>query len=213
MDATALSWIATIVTVAYFLAPVFAIRRIHSTGTVGNTGFFPFVSMFVNCALWCKYGLLVPDRAIALVNGTGLVLSIIYMGVYYINHQDRDALDKHLLLASLVVYPTLIYSQFVTLDTATRHVGLIACVCSIVMFGSPLSALRRVLAARNASAMSLPVVSMSFVTTALWTWYGALIDDTNVIVPNGIGLVLAVVNLVVIGWFGRGEGGEYRRVM
>ncbi|KAI9224641.1 sugar efflux transporter for intercellular exchange-domain-containing protein [Blastocladiella britannica] len=211
--AETLSVLATLVTIAYFLAPAPAVWRMHSTKQLDAAEFFPFVAMFINCALWTKYGLLLPDSAIFAVNSTGLVLAVIYIGVYYLHAPDHKPLDRLLLAASAIVYPVLLYTQLATRDSATTHAGLIACVCSVVMYGSPLAALRRVIAARSAAAMSAPVVALSLAVTILWTMYGFEVADANIIVPNVLGLVLAVASAALMVFYG-GSGGsiEYARV-
>ncbi|KAI9183071.1 putative SWEET sugar transporter [Blastocladiella emersonii ATCC 22665] len=210
VDVAALSAFATIITIAYFLTPAAAVRGMHKANSVGQADVFPFLSMFINCTLWTKYGVLLPDSVIVTVNATGLALSVVYLAVYYVHTQERDAMENKLLATALIVYPILIYSQFATLDAATRHVGLLACLGTVVMFGSPLASLGRVIAAKNASSMSLTSMVMSLVTSFLWTWYGALVGDSNIVVPNGLGLVLAVASLGVFAYYGRSE---YRRVL
>ncbi|KAJ3362912.1 hypothetical protein GGF31_001301 [Allomyces arbusculus] len=207
----ALSLAATVCTIAYFLTPTRTIREYVTTKSTGATDVFPFIATIINCTLWTKYGILRGDTAVTTVNATGLVLGLVYVAAFYKYTTNRPHVERQLLYAALFVYPVLVYARFFTdASTATRHIGFLAMIFSVVMFGSPLVLLKQVLATRNPAGMSLALSGMSLLVASLWTVYGLTHADVNIIVPNALGSVLALMQVGVIVHFSRTN---YTRVL
>ena len=53
---------------------------------------------------------------------------------------------------------------------------------------------------KDSSVLSLPNLLLGFVVSASWTVFGIVENvDWNIIIPNGIGIVLSIVSLAI--WF------------
>ena len=57
--------------------------------------------------------------------------------------------------------------------------------------------LRDVIRTKSVEKLPFPFISCSFVGSSLWYFYGLLIDDSFVQVPNAIGATLAASQLVL----------------
>ena len=62
---------ATIATVINFLTGIQIIRGYIRKGSTGEASGLPFVAGSLNCAIWLKYGLLIDDYTMKLVNTIG----------------------------------------------------------------------------------------------------------------------------------------------
>ncbi|KAJ3049781.1 hypothetical protein HK097_009223 [Rhizophlyctis rosea] len=190
---------ATVLTVAFFWTNVMAVHALKRGGTVGNA----------SCTFWLKYGILLPNQAIIIVNGTGLLLSIYCLMIFHRYHDRRDQTEKHLATTFLFTLVILAYVRFNSQSpTITHQLGFLACAMSMIMFGAPLLSLRQVLATRNPYPhITLPTAATSFTVCTLWTLMGLSLNDTFITLPNATGGLLALGQLVVLYLF-RGKGGK-----
>ena len=53
-------------------------RKIIANGSIGDISGLPFVVGALNCAVWLRYGILIDDAPLMLVNGIGCSLQIGY---------------------------------------------------------------------------------------------------------------------------------------
>jgi solute carrier family 50 protein (sugar transporter) len=96
-------------------------------------------------------------------------------------------------------------------DKAARDllVALIANTACVLYYGAPCSSMYRVVASRDSSSLLLPMIGVNFLNAILWTVYGYFaLHDMFVVVPNGIGLCLSVLQLCLIAVFPSSQRGR-----
>ena len=82
-------------------------------------------------------------------------------------------------------------------------VGLIGCTMSVIMMGSPLSALSRIISEKSTRSMPFYTSLSAFLNGLGWSSYGLLIcHDYNIYGPNLVGLSLATVQLALYAIYG-----------
>jgi ABC-type nickel/cobalt efflux system permease component RcnA len=72
--------------------------------------------------------------------------------------------------------------------------------CNVVMYASPLAALRNALKLMDPHVIPLLLTLASTAVSAVWLTYGLLSDNWFVAGPNVAGVVLAIVQLAIIGY-------------
>lgn len=165
--------------------------------------YFKCVRCRPNCSLcstllWFKYGYILGDAAMTVVNGFGMLLSMLSLAVYYQNTGYKRVTELQGILGLTVVAAWLvaIARGWLTLD----GVGLSAMSGSVVMYAMPLVSLVRALRQVAGAVICPASVSLEMVTVALlvslaWVAYGACIHDRYVLIPNALGFVLSVCQL------------------
>lgn len=146
----------------------------------------PFLATFVNCTLWMKYGLLLDESLMYTVNGVGLLVSALCLGLYYRHSDDKVTAEKQIIYAFLFLVSVLSYVRFFypIVPTILDQLGLLACVFSIVMFGAPLFSITRVIRSGSAQGqLSLPLASLSFAVSLSWALVGCVLSFL-VLCPN-----------------------------
>jgi solute carrier family 50 protein (sugar transporter) len=122
-----------------------------------------------------KYGLLLDESLMYVVNGIGLLVSALCLGLYYRHSEDKALVERQIIYAFLFLVSVLSYVRFFypIVPTILEQLGLLACVFSIIMFGSPLFSLSRVIRSGSVQGhLSLPVASLSFAVSLSWTLVG-----------------------------------------
>lgn len=202
---TALGIIGNVISFLMFLAPVTTFYKICKwRNTRGYSG-FPYVMTILNCALWVLYGLpIVKPNSILVstINGIGLGIEIIYTLIFLIFCKDRKTLLR---LVGLIL---LISSFFAAVTLATllkfhdhkkryTTIGTICIIFNVFMYASPLSIMRKVIREKSVKYMPLYLSLAMFGNGLIWTAYGAIHFDINLVLPNGLGAGLGACQLLL----------------
>ena len=135
----ALASTASICTVLQFLAGVLVCRKIIKNGTTGNSSALAFVTCYTSCVLWMRYGMLISDHFVLLVNVFGTILQASYVCVFILYSVKKFKIVKQMIAATCflgVVYFYSFYEEDKVL--AARYVGFLSCTVTVLFFASPL---------------------------------------------------------------------------
>ncbi|XP_052267272.1 sugar transporter SWEET1-like isoform X2 [Dreissena polymorpha] len=147
-------------------------RGIVKKGSTGDMSPFTFISYFVACAVWLKYGLIVQNTVVIATNSFGSIMNFIYIIVFYTYSSKKT--DGQLALSHLGSY----------------------CVClTIIGYGAPLVSLSDIVRSKSTESLHFVLILANFLLGLLWTLYGLLIADRYVQVPNFLGAMLALIQL------------------
>eukprot|EP00048_Salpingoeca_helianthica_P017596 m.238077 g.238077 ORF g.238077 m.238077 type:complete len:221 (+) comp21558_c0_seq1:146-808(+) len=192
-----ISQLATLSTILLFLSGLNTVRKIRAARLSTGISVAPFLCAIINCVLWVKYGLLIEDRAILLVNAVGGVLNVFYLKEYYSYSADQASLFRPILGTLCLLIVLLAFVRYSTddHDVAVHRLGLIACTGSVMLFASPLTSLLAVVRSHSTESMTFSFSIMSFIVSTSWSLYGHLTEDVFVMIPNILGVVLSCVQL------------------
>ena len=216
MSHPTLGWTATAATVTLFSSYVQLIRDVRDAGTTAGKNPHVFGGMLFNCAWWLAYGALKADRAILACNGLGGAIALAGAGTFlqYASTSEDANYCRKLYGGVVGTAAGVLMAGHVALPAATLMslVGFVAMSGSVVLFASPLTELKQMLAKKDASNLSPFIIFFSVVATTLWTLYGVLAKDAYIALPNGIGLGLSLVQAGVYWQYGsqggvKGRGG------
>jgi len=154
-----------------------------------------------NCVLWITYGILKGESKIWGTNTVGLVF-----GAYYFVKFARFApvkastlpgsIRQHVNGILILAVSTATVAFLVPLQDPSTFIGNGAILFCLLMFASPLAALKTVLKSRSAKSIPLPFTLATILNCALWSVFGLLeIHDFNVYFPNLLGLSFGLVQL------------------
>lgn len=176
------------------LRTALGIQKAKSTGDLSP---LPFTSLAVNCFVWTLYGILQKDLTVLIPNAYGTVMGSI-AAVIYQKYSERMHTK---LYAAGALMCAAAFKLF--LEKNPSKIGLIGCSLAVLVCGSPLATLGTVL--KNKSTASLPFAN-SFTTwlnALCWFSYGILVaHDIMIFGPNGVGLALASVQMLMFALFG-----------
>ncbi|XP_066594834.1 sugar transporter SWEET1 isoform X1 [Prorops nasuta] len=192
----ALATTASICTILQFLAGTLVCKKYFQKGTTGDSSGFAFVACYMSCSLWLRYGLLIGDSSVVLVNIFGSLLQLSYIIVFLTYSVKKAATLKQLSAATcflVIVYIYCIYEDDKKL--ATERIGFLSCSLTILFFASPLIMLAHVIKVRSAETLPFPIIVASLVVSCQWFAYGCLINDLFIQIPNFMGCILSAFQL------------------
>jgi solute carrier family 50 protein (sugar transporter) len=152
---------APVVCSGVFLAPIPTVANIVSQKSVGSLPLLPYSSMVVNAFIWTTYGILNAESKIWSPNAFGLLMGMYYCAQYqkYLPKHAKNlpgTLSQHARYGSLLMMFTLLLATGLNKSLASLLIGKLGVIVCIVLFASPLAALKEVIATRNAKSIPLP---------------------------------------------------------
>ncbi|KAH7289086.1 hypothetical protein KP509_31G056600 [Ceratopteris richardii] len=204
---TAIGIIGNITAVLLFLSPAptfFEIWRKKSSGSYSGV---PYVSSLANCLLWVFYGLPILTQGLVLVitiNGFGVVLESIYLAIFVPFSHGRERMRMLVFIAVvLIVYAIIVILTLEVLPNGKKamFVGIIAAVINTVMYAAPLAVMKHVITTKNVESMPFLLSLCTFINSCLWAIYGILKVDPYIIIPNVLGVIFGIMQLVLYGYY------------
>ncbi|CAD1475837.1 unnamed protein product, partial [Heterotrigona itama] len=165
------------------------------------------------CILWMRYGMLIGDRFILLVNVFGSILQASYVYVFILYSVKKFKPIRQIIAATCfltVVYFYSFYEEDKTL--ASKYVGFLSCTITVLFFASPLMMLiivgwserkineqnifqAHVIRVKNTESLPFPIIMASLIVSCQWFAYGCLLNDQFIEIPNFLGCVLSAFQL------------------
>lgn len=189
---------ATISTVLQFLTGSVICHRYIRKKSTGETSGFPFVSGFLSCFLWLKYGMLTDEHVVIFVNIVGSVLFFSYVLIYFTFSINKRVVIRQFLAACIFIMLCTVYTTYESnVEKAVTVTGLVCCCVGVLFFASPLTKLAHVIHTKNTESLPFPIIIASFFVSLQWFVYGLLIDDRFIQIPNLLGCLLSSVQLLL----------------
>ncbi|KAL6850050.1 hypothetical protein ACP4OV_020677 [Aristida adscensionis] len=196
--------IGNVISVLVFLSPIKTFWRIVRSGSTEEFESAPYVFTLFNSLLWVYYGVTKPDGyLVATVNGFGAVMEAIYVVLFIIYAVDGATRFKTARLAAAldigafgVVYAVTTFA-ISELELRVMVIGMICACLNVLMYGSPLAAMKTVINTKSVEFMPFFLSFFLFLNGGIWALYALLDRDIFLGTPNGIGFFLGTIQLIV----------------
>mmetsp|Transcript_8573 Transcript_8573/g.14880 ORF Transcript_8573/g.14880 Transcript_8573/m.14880 type:complete len:281 (+) Transcript_8573:88-930(+) len=187
------------------LAPLPTILEASRAKSVGSLPLLPYSSMAANGLVWALYGWLTDSDPVKYANIMGTLL-----GAYYFREFKKyspagssnlpGTINQHLIVVAWVVFVNgFVLSNFPK-HRAAEIVGKEGVLMYIILFASPLAAVKNVIATKSAESIPLPFTIASTINCSLWSLAGYfLMRDFNIYFPSMMGLLCALAQLFLKG--------------
>ncbi|KAH7987092.1 hypothetical protein HPB51_026556 [Rhipicephalus microplus] len=172
--------IADVATISSFIVSLSMSWRVFQRRNSSGVEFFPVAATTVCLQAWILYGGATGDSHVMWVNSLGFVV-MIFNAVVHRTFSSRTGPGLYLAV-TLVLFGT------VSLASSAQWLGRIAAACAVVCNLSPVRRIKE--------KKPLPeIAAMTLVTCGLWTAYGALVGSWPLMASNGLGALVAAVEL------------------
>lgn len=206
-----LGWSGMAAALFLFLSPVATMKRIGREGSTLDFSDTPYVVSLLNCLLWVSYAIFTPGRLQPLVtNGIGTLAQAAFLGHMLWFHAKRKRL---MLLVKLTVALagfclTIIVAKLMghghdDSDRQTKFLGTVADVLNGLMYAAPLSAIGTVIRTRSVEFMPLGLSAGTLACSTTWLVYAIWVGDLYIFMPNTVGVLLGVVQMIVYAYYAR----------
>jgi solute carrier family 50 protein (sugar transporter) len=191
--------VASFLTIAQFFSGVFICRDIQKKGNTRDVSSVPFVGGIMVGLAMLKYGLLLQDDVMLVVNVTAIVLNAIYCAFYYLYSADKwNELFKPLSVSMGLVAVLWGYCAWEDPTLLEFRYGLIVTILMLLLLGNPLLGVREMIQNKDASQIPFVLTLMGTLVTFAWLLYAIILMNNFMIVQNVIGFILCFVQLILI---------------
>ncbi|KAK3439715.1 hypothetical protein EUGRSUZ_B00063 [Eucalyptus grandis] len=199
--AFAFGLLGNIVSFMTFLAPLPTFYGIYKTKKTQGFQSIPYVVSLLSAMLLLYYGLVKKDTLLITINGIGCVIETAYVAAYliYASKNDRVLTLKLFLIMNVLGYGVVLSTTFFLSKGAKRAwiIGWICMTFSLGVFVAPLCILKKVIKTRSVEFMPITLSIFLTLGAIVWFFYGFLLKDFFIAVPNVLGFVLGVIQMVL----------------
>ncbi|KAI3455009.1 hypothetical protein Pfo_011672 [Paulownia fortunei] len=200
--ALAFGLLGNIVSFMVYLSPIPTFYQIYKKKSSEGFRSVPYVVALFSSMLWIYYAFLKSNTTLLItINSVGCFIETIYICFYLFYATKKARVQTLKLLAFLIVcgFGFIILSTHFLVKASERAniVGWICLVFSLCVFIAPLCIVRQVL--RTKSVEYMPFLLSLFLTLSaiMWFFYGLLIKDYNIAIPNVLGFSFGVLQMVL----------------
>ncbi|XP_057539707.1 bidirectional sugar transporter SWEET16-like [Amaranthus tricolor] len=193
--------IGNIISLLMFLSPTSTFKRIIEHKSTEGFESVPYICTLLSSSLWTYYGFIKPEYLVSTINGFGVFVQMIFV-ILFLIYAPRPMKVKTWILVGILnvgFFGAAIVVPELTLKAPNQvdALGLLCAGLNVVMYGSPLTAMKTVVTTKSVEFMPFLLSFFMFLNGATWTFYAVLRWDIYLMVPNGIGCFLGAVQLVL----------------
>ncbi|KAH9248425.1 hypothetical protein BASA81_013919 [Batrachochytrium salamandrivorans] len=189
---------AVLLTIGMFMTNTSTLLQFVRARSTGHSSTMPFVATLINCALWLRYGILMQMPALILPNTIGVTMAIVSLYTFCVYTDRKSGVHAPIMLAILFLYIVFLYVHYAYSSAIMEQYGFLTAAFSVVMYGAPLFSLAKVIQFKTATGLiSFPMTCISMVVCGAWTIVGYKINNPFVIVPNFVGGILCILQMLV----------------
>ena len=203
-------WTGSGLAMFFYISPVVPIiKMMKKELEVKNVPGILLTCSFLNCILWGCYGWINSKLQVWVANYTGGAITLVWIVIYWVY------------FAECKLVPSIIYN-FILLNFIfeigffcfyfKKHVevtGYIAMAFNILMYAAPGEKMITVIQTKNKELLPIYSSITGLACSLCWFMYGCYISTMSMIIPNGIGILCAILQIGV--WlyaYFKAKGGE-----
>ena len=190
-------WVGTAITIYLYFAPcVPFIKVVKEELKYSDSPGLLLIFSGINSFLWIVYGLLQDSIQLYISSGIGGAATVVWITIFLIYFAEKKILLAILLIFVLtccVVGIPVIFFYFV----GAYITGLTAMIFNILMYAAPGEKIYRVITTGNYELIPVFSTAGVFLSSVCWLAFGIYQKDINLIIPNVLGLLFAILQIVI----------------
>ncbi|XP_009778136.1 bidirectional sugar transporter SWEET1-like isoform X1 [Nicotiana sylvestris] len=191
-------------TLLLLLAPRITFQRVIRKRSTENFSGIPYVISLVNClfSMWYSLPFVSPNNMlVTIIAASGTSIQPIHVLIFlpFAPSWKEKAKISGILFLFFLIFSTVALVSIFALHGHKRKLfcGFISGIVGISMYGSPLTILRQVIKTKSVEYMPLFLSIFVFTCGVTWLVYRLLGVDPFIYVPNMIGALLGLVQLIL----------------
>ena len=194
---TVFGWVGSSISLVFFIMPVIPFSKlIRGRLTYKEVPGILLICSFLNCILWTNYGLNNDNFIVYFANSIGGTITLIFITTFLIHFAERKILRS--LLLNLALIGVVVGLSFLTYFVVSADVTVkIAMIFNILMYAAPGEKIYTVYKTGNYNLIPIFSTVAGLFCSACWLIFGIYQGDENIIIPNALGVVFAILQLVV----------------
>ncbi|KAJ6393207.1 hypothetical protein OIU77_022642 [Salix suchowensis] len=190
--------LGNIISFMVYLAPVPTFIRILRKKSTEDFQSLPYLVAMFSSMLWLYYAMLKTDALLLItINSFGCFIETVYIAIY-IAYATRESWG----LFSLIL---LLTHFLLSGSIRVKALGWICVAFSVCVFAAPLSILKQIVRTKSVEFMPFTLSFFLTLSAVMWFAYGLFINDLCVALPNILGFVLGLLQMLLYGIYKNAE--------
>ena len=192
-------WAATCFTICIYIGPILPfIKVIKGKISYEETPGVLVSATYVNCFCWCIYGDMIFSDQVKICNLIGSIITITLISIYLVYEIRKYTLDAILNALIIITGSYATYRGLTIVVDDDAIIGKICNITSIIVYLSPMYLIYKVIKEKN-NYILIPIYIAwaTLISSGLWIIYGIIIKDVYIMIPNVIGIVLAIIQICI----------------
>jgi len=177
-----------------FLIKIYALMK----GNVDYTkiSYLIFLASIMNCLLWFIFGIQIQTLEIYLCNAIGGVINIIYIIIFWYFFGERNFLKFiGLSVATLAILFGIFELLWAVIDNPDVS-QYSAMVFNVIMYAAPGQKIFEVFKTEKYELIPIESSIIGFLCSTCWFIYGAYGKFVSIMVPNGLGIIFSLIQII-----------------
>ncbi|XP_061945770.1 bidirectional sugar transporter SWEET16-like [Populus nigra] len=195
--------LGNITTGLVYLSPAKTFWRIARNRSTEEFESIPYICKLLNAYQWVYYGIIKPNSVlVATINGFGAVVELVFIVIFLMFASTQKIRVRTAILFGVLdlVFPAVSFLLMQLMLHGQLRIdisGIFCVVFSMITYGSPLSAMKTVVATKSVEFMPFLLSFFLFINGGVWTVYAFLTEDYFIGIPNGTGFLLGTAQLIL----------------
>lgn len=202
--------LGNIISFMVYLAPVPTFIRILRKKSTEDFQSLPYLVALFSSMLWLYYAMLKNDAILLVtINSFGCVIETIYIAIYiaYATRESRVSTIKLLVSMNMGLFSLiLLLTHFLASgSTRVKALGWLCVAFSVCVFAAPLNIVKQIIRTKSVEFMPFTLSFFLTLSAVIWFAYGLFIKDMCVALPNILGFVLGLLQMLLYGIYRNAE--------
>lgn len=195
--------LGNITTGLVYLSPAKTFWRIARNRSTEEFESIPYICKLLNAYQWVYYGIIKPNSVlVATINGFGAMVELVFIVIFLMFASTQKMRVRTAILFGVLdlVFPAVSFLLMQLILHGQLRIdisGMFCVVFSMITYGSPLSAMKTVVATKSVEYMPFLLSFFLFINGGVWTVYAFLTEDYFIGIPNGTGFLLGTAQLIL----------------
>nr|UJT76403.1 bidirectional sugar transporter SWEET13a [Hemerocallis fulva] len=200
--AFAFGLLGNLISFMVLLAPIPTFYRIYKKKSTEGFQSVPYVVALFSAMLWIYYAFVKTNEYLLItINTFGCFIETLYI-VMYLTYAPRKAkvnTAKIFLLLNVGLFSLIVLATIFLSKGANRQklLGWICVGFAVSVFAAPLSIIKQVIKTKSVEYMPFSLSFFLTLSAVVWFAYGLLIKDIYVAIPNILGFVFGIIQMVL----------------
>lgn len=187
--------LAAIVTIGQMFSGSFMCWDIYKQGSTQGVGIMPFLGGVIMSVLNLKYGFILRDDTMILVNLVGLALNIIYVMIYFNYTSEKVKVWAQIGISGAMSAALIAYAQMEDPELVENRFGSIITAFMFYLIASPLFGLKEIIKNQSTEGLPFPIIFSGTIVTFMWLLYGIILRNKFLVLQNVVAVVLCASQL------------------
>lgn len=178
------------------LSPVKQLLECEKNNSLGTFNPLPPCLFFLTNLVWLLNALLIKDVIVFVINSLLFTINFQITIRAYRLASDKQKREMEMILHIFFWFTMILgYVYLGTQDLESTKVayGWLCCFFNMTIFVPPLFLLNEIIRTKDSSTISAPFAIAGSISCGFWAFYGLLIQQYPMLIPNGFGCVLSII--------------------